>query len=141
MPDENFTSASPRLIIAWPGRGRTYVHPPSQSFTSVFEGGGVVDVGGVGAIESGSRTCSPPSLLNSTVTLPKSVCSPNATPFTLTSCGGALTKRLWSPEFVLSWCRASNPRFARSCAVRGSRDDSRDVMSMQIACEERIYDS
>lgn len=136
MPDENLTNASPRLTIQWPGSGRTYVHPFSHSLVSTAVGGGVVDVGGVGAIESGKRTCRPPSLLKRTVTLPKSVCSPSATPLRDCSCGGALTKRIWSPDVAWRRCRACRPPFERAESVSGRREETSEVMSMQMAWED-----
>jgi len=103
-------------------------------------GGGDVDVGARGEMWDGSLTCSPPRRLNRTVTLPKSVCSPSATPLRDCSWGGALTKRIWSPdEAWRRWIEGRPPADFVSVA-RGRREESKEVMSMQIAWEEVMYD-
>lgn len=98
-PLVNFTKASPRFTTQQPCNGRTYFHPPPCELSE--------DI----------RTCSPPSRLKSTVTLPKSVCSPSATARSFRGCGGDLTQRTWSPLSASRRWRDSSvpcgrPRFA-----------------------------
>ena len=75
-------------------RGRTYAQSPAMSSppSSPFP------PRGCGRIPSSSRTCSPPSRLDGTVMLPKSVCLPSAILRSSGGCGAVRTKRIRSPE-------------------------------------------
>lgn len=99
---------------------------------------GVEEDGGVGAMEGGRQTWRPPRRLNRIVTEPKSVCSPRATAADECGCGGALTKRIWSPDEVVRACSAGKPPALRVSALRGSRAERREVRSMQRLWEARM---
>ena len=137
-PPENFTSASPRFTMQCPGRGRTYAQPSWHRTLSDSEQG-EEDEGEIGATEAGSLTCRPPRRLNKMVTEPKSVCSPKATEEEVGCCGGARTKRIWSPEGEERACKPGSPSFSLTSSRRSSRLERRDVTSMHSACEEAMY--
>lgn len=123
----SLTRASPRLTTQWPGNGLTYIHPSSGLSPSGIEPGG-------------GKTCKPPSLLNSSVTEPKSVCAPRAVCLSSMGCGGERTKRTWSPEWLPSLCSAG--RVPPPSASFGSESSvlKRCKMRLTIAWALVMYD-